>query len=68
MNTLVSDRHCVAHAPAGGRGNGRWRGLAGGVGLREAPAILLGRGLRRSEAAALATGHVEWRPGRRWCF
>jgi len=38
--------------------------LAAGIRLREAPAMLLGRGLRRSEAAAAHDGHVPARDGR----
>jgi hypothetical protein len=50
------------------RGGGR-RGASAGTGrrhpLREAPALVLGCGLRRPEAASPAMGRVERRDGRR---
>ena len=48
--------------PVAATGNGRLAAEpAAGIGLREAPAILLGCRLRRSEAAALTMGRVERR-------
>ena len=39
--------------------------LAAGIGLHEAPAVLLGRGLRGSAGRGAHDGHFEWRGGRR---
>ncbi len=61
----VSTPNRVGHPPARGRGDAQRAAgaeqLAAGIGLREAPALLLRRAPRRSEAAARAMGHVEWR-------
>jgi len=60
-----SERPRGAEAPVSPRR--RSREPAGGIRLREAPAMPLGWGLRRSEAAALTLGRGDWREGR-WCL
>jgi hypothetical protein len=56
----------IAHPHAGGRGDGpRWRRNGPPASsCREPPAVLVGRGQRRSGAAALARGHIVGRDGR----